>query len=457
VAETLASRLASFAVGLEASAIPADVRQAARLHLLDTLGCGLAAHGLSVSTAGQAIAGTTEAGGATVIGRQGPASDRDAALANGMLCHGLDFDDTHSDSIAHVSVVACAAALAAAETAGASGRELLAAIVVANEVTTRVGAAAAAGYMVRGFHPTSVSGVFGATAAAARLLDLDRATTTRALGIAGSMAAGIFAYLSDGSLTKPVHAGWAASAGVTAARLARAGGEGPGAVFEDRFGFYAAYYGEGADRLERSLATLGSAWETPRIACKAYPACHFVHGCLDAAQRAHRETGWEPAEISRIDVAVPVPGIPLVLEPLAGKRRPRTDYDGKFSLPYSVAAMLVHGRVDLQTYADDALADPVVLALADTVQYRRRSFDTFPRAFPGWLRVRNVHGFVFESETPVQRGAPDNPLSEEDVLLKFHQNATLAVDAAAASLVDTVRGLEELDDVRGAFRALEAA
>ena len=457
MAETLAARLAAFAVGLDPAAIPEGVRHAARLHLLDTLGCGLAAHGLSVGRAGQAIAGTT-ADGATVIGRPGPASDRDAALANGMLCHALDFDDTHSDSIAHVSVVACTAALAAAEATGASGEALLTAIVVANEVTTRVGAAAASGYMVRGFHPTSVSGVFGAAAGAARLLGLDRAGATRALGIAGSMAAGVFAYLSDGSLTKPVHAGWAASAGVTAARLAQAGGEGPAAVFEDRFGFYAAYYGQGAELLERSLQTLGSDWETPRIAYKAYPACHFVHGCLDAAERAHRESGWAPDEITRIDVAVPDPGIPLVLEPLADKRRPRTDYDGKFSLPYSVAAMLVHGRVDLQTYADEALADPVVLALADRVEYRRRTFETFPRAFPGWLRVRNVHGFVFESETPVQRGAPDNPLSEEDVLLKFEQNAALAVDAsAAASLVDAVRGLEELDDVRGAFQALVAA
>jgi 2-methylcitrate dehydratase PrpD len=455
VADSISEQIADFAVGLRSDDIPENVRAAAKLHVLDTIGCGLAAHALSVGRAGQSIAGSVSADGSTVIGRSGLATAPSAALANGMLCHALDFDDTHSESICHVSVVATTATLAVAESVGASGDDFLAAVVVANEVITRVGAAAAPGYMVRGFHPTSVCGVFGATAGAARLLGLSRAETTRALGIAGSMAAGLFAYLGDGSLTKPIHAGRAAEAGVTAALLARGGGEGPRRIFEDRFGFYAAYYDGGGDDLAERVASLGDEWETLRIAYKAYPACHFVHGCLDGAARAHAETGWSAAEIESVSVAVPDPGIPLVLEPLEAKRRPRTDYDAKFSVPYSVAAMLVRGRVDLGSYLEAALTDSDILAVAERVGYQRRRFDSFPGAFPGWIRVRSRSGFVFECETEFQRGAPENALTDEEVVAKFRRNAALAVEQdVTLTLEQTSKMLEDVRDVRGVFRAL---
>src|SRR5215218_837748 len=141
----MATRLARFAVGLSCDDVPLDVRKAAKLHALDAFGCGLA-------------------GGRTAA---------DAALANGTLCHALDFDDTHAASISHVSVVVVPAALAAAQEADADGATTLAAILAGNEVVARVGALAAPSYMTRGFHPTSVCGVFGAVAAAARVLGLD--------------------------------------------------------------------------------------------------------------------------------------------------------------------------------------------------------------------------------------------------------------------------------------------
>ena len=452
---SLSEQIADFALGLAYEDVPGDVVAAAKLHLLDALGCGLAAHGLAIGTAGRAVAGVATERAASVIGRVAPADPRDAALANGMLCHALDFDDTHGDSICHVSAVAAPAALAASEASGASGRDLLTALVAANEVIARIGVAAAPEYMVGGFHPTSVCGVFGATAAGARLFGLDRAAAVHALGIAASMAGGLFAYLGDGSATKPIHAGWAAGSGLTAALLAAAGGEGPREVFEDRFGFFAAYYRGNADEPHAQVASLGRTWETPRIAYKAYPACHFVHGCLDAAAAAGEATGWDAADIETITVAVAEPGIPLVLEPRDAKARPRTEYDAKFSVPYSVATLLVHGRVDLGSYVADALDDPRVLDLAARVAYERRAFATFPEAFPGWVRIAHRDGRMFEADAPYQRGAPENPLSEADVLEKFRANAGLALEAdAVAELEDALLALEELDDVRDATRLL---
>jgi 2-methylcitrate dehydratase PrpD len=442
-----AERIAEFALQLRYEDIPERVVAAAKVHVLDTLGCGLAAHALGVGVAGRSIAAHA-ASGSTVIGRAEPAVPTEAALANGMLCHALDFDDTHGRSICHIGVVMVPSALALAEARGRSGRELLAAVVAGNEVIARVGEAAAPEYMVRGFHPSSVCGIFGATIGAARMLELEHAEAVAALGIAGSMSSGIFAYLDDGTQTKPINTGWAATGGVHAALLAAAGGEGPRTVFEGRFGVFAAYYGGQHPILADRLSDLGEIWETERTAFKAYPACHFIHGCLDAAAAVREETHWSAEEIESVTVSVPDAAVPLVLEPLALKQRPQSAYDAKFSVPYSVAAMLAHGRVDVSSYRPESLGDPEVAALATRISYERRAFESYPRAFPGWIRIEGPDGATLERETPYQRGAPENPLTEDEVLSKFRTNASLALDAEAVEAVEAaILSLEELHDV----------
>ncbi len=183
---TAAQTIAEWATTLTADDVPEDVAEHAKLHFLDAIGCGYAASALGV--AGEGRTTMAELGGepqASVIGLDGALPAPNAAFANGMLCHGLDFDDTHSDSVSHVSVVVCPAALATAEAQGSSGTELLTAIVAGNEVVTRVGAAASGLFHARGFHPTAICGIFGGTAASARLTGADATATTSALGIAG--------------------------------------------------------------------------------------------------------------------------------------------------------------------------------------------------------------------------------------------------------------------------------
>ena len=453
---TAAQRFASWTAGLSLDAIPAEVRTAAKLHFLDALGCGLAAHGLGIATAGRDAA--CESGvlpQASVIGIAARLPAPQAAFANGMLCHGLDFDDTHSDAVCHVSAVMAPAAMAAAESRRANGAELLTALVAGNEIVARIGMAAPAVFHRRGFHPTSVCGVFGATAAAARLRKLAPAETAQALGIAGSLAGGIFEYLADGSETKPVHAGAAAQAGLFAASLAAHGGTGPATVFEGRFGVFAAFADVHAIDLEPSLADLGRRWETPRIAFKPYPACHYLHAPIDAALRAAAGRRFAAEDVAEIVVRVPEAAVSLVLEPAAAKGRPRTPYDAKFSLPYSVAAMLVHGAVDLDSYRDEAIADERVLALAKKVRYEVVSFPTFPRAFPGAARIVLARGGVLEAELLHQRGGPENPMSDDEVRAKFRKNARLALHAeAAARLERAIVELEEHEDVSDVFVSL---
>jgi 2-methylcitrate dehydratase PrpD len=443
---TAAERLCAFTSSLTLDEIPADVVEAAKLHVLDALGCGLAAHALDVATEGRAV--MAELGGesqASVIGLEGGLPAANAAFANAMLCHGLDFDDTHSDSVSHVSVVVAPAAAAVAEAQGASGRELLRAVIGGNEIVTRIGMAASGAFHERGFHPTAICGIFGATAAAARLGGLDERRATSALGIAGSMASGLFAYLGDGTPTKPIHPAWAAHGAVLAARLAGHGAEGPPSVLEGKFGLYHAFLDARID-LEPQLADLGQRWETPRIAFKPYPACHFMHGSLGATATLEPVA---PEEIDEVVVTVPAAGVSLVLEPADAKLAPRTEYEAKFSLQYSTAAMLVHGRVGVSSYTDEAIRDPRVLELARKVRYETRDYETYPAAFPGGIRIRTRDGRTLEADFPYQRGGPENPMTPDEVRAKFRENASLALgDDAVAALEEGVLALEDQDELR---------
>jgi 2-methylcitrate dehydratase PrpD len=375
-----------------------------------------------------------------------------------MLCHGLDFDDTHSDSVAHVSTVVCPASLAAGEANGASGRDVLAAIVGGNEVVTRVGMAAPGEFHARGFHPTAVCGVFGATAAACRLAGVDAEATTSALGIAGSFAGGLFAYLDDATPTKPMHPAWAAHGGLLASRLAALGAEGPPGIFENRFGLYYAFVGatKGEVDLAAQADDLGTRWETLRIAYKPYPACHYIHGSLGAT--AGLVGTIDPEEIEEILVTVPEAAVALVLEPAASKQTPRNDYEAKFSLQYSTAAMLVHGRVGVRSYSEEAIGDPRVLALAAKVRHETRDYPTYPAAFPGGVRIRTKDGRTHEADAAYQLGGPENPMSADDVRRKFRENAALALDdGALEALEEAVLALEEHDDLRSVFAGLAVA
>jgi 2-methylcitrate dehydratase PrpD len=454
-----ARRFTEWTTGLELDDVPAEVAEAAKLHLLDTLGCGLAAAGLGIATEGRST--MAELGGpdeATVIGGDGlPAAN--AAFANAMVCHGLDFDDTHSDSVVHVSVVTCPVSLAAGEATGVSGRDVLTAVIAANEVVTRVGMAASGLFHKRGFHPTAVCGIFGATAAAGRLGGLPAERTASALGMAGSLASGLFAYLEDGTPTKPIHPAWAAHGALLAARLAAHGAEGPSSIFEGKFGLYHAFLGlePGELDLEPQLADLGSRWETPRIAYKPYPACHFMHGAVGATAEVSRD-GLSPDEVEEIVVSVPAAGVDLVLEPAAAKVAPRSVYEAKFSLQYSAAAMIVHGRCGVTTYTDEAIRDPAVLKLAERVRYEVKDYPSYPAAFPGGVRIRMNDGRTLEADLPYQQGGPENPMTPGEVRDKYRENARLALDEEAVEALEgAILSLEERDDLRAALAPLTAA
>jgi len=420
---TQSERLSDFVAQLKIEQIPEATVQHAQLHALDALGCGVAAY--AFGEASYTLGAVREIGGhgrATAIGAT-DLTPADAAFVTGTLCHALDFDDTHPNSVVHVSAGVVPAAIVAARVAGATGADLLAAIVAGNEVSIRVGNAAGGTFHARGFHPTGVCGVFGATAAASRARGLDAVQTANALGIAGSMASGLLEFLSDGSETKRLHAGWAARSGLTAAALAAHGATGPATVFEGARGYYATYV-HGADSdLGAQVDDLGNHWVTDEIAYKPYPACHYTHAAVDALAEVLAANPLRADEVTSIVGFTTETGVALVSEPVADKVHPRTAYDAKFSLPYCLATRLVTGRLDVGSFTEDAIADPEVAALTPRIGYELRQYSAKPDSFGGGVRVETVDGRVLEHEFRYQRGGAENPLSTDDVLTKFRTNA----------------------------------
>lgn len=438
--------------------MPAAVAGAAGLHALDTVGCGLAAFALHEADFVDSYATEQQApGDVSVFGRRAGAAAGLAALVNGTRCHALDYDDTHPDSVVHVSAAVTPAALAAGESSRASGADVLAGIVAGNEVSTRIGAVGAGRFHARGFHPTGVVGVFGATVAVARVYGLDAVTTAHALGLAGSMAGGLLEFLSDGAQTKPLHPGLAAQSALAAVGLARHGATGPATVLEGSRGFFATYLHGQTVHLDEQLADLGERWETPRIAYKPYSACHYTHAPVDSLAEIMRRENFRSDDVESITAFSDAIGVGLVLEPAADKVRPRTAYDSKFSLPYCLAHQLVYGHLDLNSFSADSINDETVLALTPKVGYETRSYGARSDSFAGGVRVRLRDGRVFECELRHQRGGADNPMSEEQVRQKYHTNAGLALSKpSAAELEHLLTGLSDAADL-SAFAAVRAA
>jgi 2-methylcitrate dehydratase PrpD len=245
------------------------------------------------------------------------------------------------------------------------------------------------------------------------------------------MASGSMEFLEDGAWNKRFHPGWAASSAITAAALAKEGFFGATAPYDGRFGLFNAYLGCGPRTAEVDLSPatkgLGSEWELLATAIKPYPTCHFTHGAIDAALILREEIA-DPATIESITVKVPEGVHKTICEPEANKKRPRNDYDAKFSVQYLVAAALVRGQLTLAELEPDVLVAPDILALADKVSFADDPESPFPAAYSGEVIIRLADGAEMRHREHINRGAADRPLSNDEILAKFRDNAAMLVN-----------------------------
>jgi 2-methylcitrate dehydratase PrpD len=446
----ITAKLADFAADLEFDALPAEVVERTKLLILDTAGIIVRARHDAESTPSLISAverlGLKGAGSnvnCSVLGDDATYAPTAAALINGTLAHSLDFDDTHAVASLHSSAPIVPAALAAAEMSGASGKDVIAACVAGYEVQVRLALALGpSDHYDRGYHPTATCGVFGAAAAAGKLLGMDADGIQSAFGIALSQAAGSMQFLADGSWTKRSHVGQAAQNGLICAAMAAEGFKGPKAAFEGKWGFLHAY-APNADA-SKAVADLGSRWETLNLAVKPYPSCRYTHAPLDGLIQIKREHGLDAADIEEVEIGLAETGWKIVGNPDENKHAPESVVDGQFSMPFCAAVALREGRMDWDDYAKH-LGDETTLSLCRkvTVSVDERAQALFPENMSGVVRVRTKAG-EFETLVKVPLGEPENFMPEDVFKAKFNGLAEPYLGAdKCARLTDALMHLDE--------------
>ena len=452
---TTTRSLARFVHELNYEKLPAEVRARVPSLVLDLAGIMVRARHEAESTPAM-IAATQRLGLAqgscTVIGDAAGYSPAGAAMVNGTLAHSLDFDDTHAPGSLHPSAPIVPAALAAAESMGADGRSLIAAIVAGYEVQIRLSLALdPAAHYDRGFHPTATCGAFGAAAAAGRLLGLDAEGHTHAFGIVLSMAAGSMQFLVNGAWTKRSHVGHAALCGLTAAMLAAEGYQGAAEALEGKWGFLHAY--APASDAGKVVAGLGERWETLKIAVKPYPSCRYSHAAIDGIRQLMREHRIGPDDVQSMTVGVSEPGWKIIGNPEAAKQSPASVVDGQFSMAFCGAVTLRTGGLVWDDYARH-LGDPETLALCKRIRARvdPRAQADFPAEMSASVEITTARG-TFETYVRVPKGEPANFLSAAELRAKFDGlvGPYLARERANA-LAEGLLGLESARDVGALLR-----
>ena len=414
----MANETATLARWIATASVPEATRRVTRRYLLDWLGSALGGGDLLPPTIVRDV--VRDLGGhpqATILATGERTSAPLAALANAAAAHVLEMDDLDRESISHPGAPIVAAALAVAEREGSTGDALLDAIAIGYEASIRIGEALGTTHYEY-WHTTSTAGVIGAAAAAARLAGLDAEATLRALGSAGTMAAGLWEFLADGAMSKQLHPGKAAHDGVLAALLGARGFTAATRILEGPKGLLAAMsQAPEPDRITHGLAADGMArWRIETVSFKVHASCRHTHSAVDGALAIRRRREFAIDDIERVDVRIYTQALGL----LEGME-PTTPYAAKFSLPFCVAAALRHGDLAPQRFTDEAIADTKTLALADRIGFAPdTTLDAlYPSAWPAVVALTLRNGERIEERVDHPAGDPESGITERDIAEKF--------------------------------------
>ena len=448
----LTKRLAEFVC--ETREIPEEVIAAAKVALMDTIGVALAGSVEPAALAALDYCRETAAGPQATIWGHGIGTARaEAVFTNAIAAHALDFDDTLATLRGHASTTVLPVAFAVGESLRSSGREMLAAYALGVEIAGKLGNVFGNGHYLRGWHSTATIGAFSSTATASRLHADSALTLQRAWGIAAAQSAGIIR--NFGTMSKPFQAGHAARSAIIAEGLARRGFTSDERIFEGENSFPNTYGADGAE-LASMVEKLGNPWDliNPGMNYKRWPCCYCSHralGGLLALLDAHQ---IEAGDVDRVNIGFP-PGAdePLVYDD------PQTGLEGKFSVQYPVAALLLDGKLTTDTFTDQAVQRPAVREMMKKVHRYRVADDKIYSGTVGYTDVELVtkHG-TFSRRVDKGPGSSTWPMTEREHEEKFLDCAGRVLDAASArALLDLLRRCEELADVRLLTRAMAIA
>ncbi|MBI4182774.1 MAG: MmgE/PrpD family protein [Proteobacteria bacterium] len=440
----LTDDIAGYAVAERTRALGPEVVHAAKRCVIDWLAA--TAPGAVIPPASaltEALAEDLDRGRARLFPSGRAATLRTAALINAAASHTVEFDDIFRDAIYHPGTPTVAAALAAAESHGASGETLLRAVIVGYEISTRIGATMGRAHY-KYWHNTATVGTFGAAAAVATVLGLDEARFGHALTTAATFAAGLQQAFRSDSMSKPMHGGHAADAGALAAMIAGKGVTGARDILEGEVGFGRAM-GDGPD-WRQATEGLGERYNVTRMTVKNHGCCGHTFAAIDGALALKEKYGLRPMDIRKIRVG----GYSATIN-VCGSKKHSTPFEGKFSLAYVIAQALNHGSVRLDAFSPERLNDPVTHALVEKVElYLDPEVDkTFPRQRAANVEIETADGRVLRHHQPTRKGDPDAPLSDADLDGKFLELASPVMgEGKAKALLAAAWRLEGLKSAR---------
>lgn len=449
--KSFTERLSQFVIETPIANIPGPVFEGARNALMDTVGVALAGtiEPVSAITARwiQEVGGRPQA---TLWGGRFATSIADAAFANGICSHALDFDDTMPSLRGHPSATIIPAVLAVGEAIGARGEDVLAAYALGLEVAGKLGRVIGYGHYQRGWHTTATIGVLSSTAAVARLWGLGVDNLCLAFGLAASQIGGLI--LNFGTMAKPFHAGHAARCAVLSAWMAQAGLTANEQIFDGKGSVLSTYGGQDGTPLEDELEKLGLPWEmlNPGIYVKRWPCCHCNHRPIGGLLALMEQHQIRPEEVTQIAVGF-LPGSDNALV----SHNPQTGLEGKFSIEYCAAAALIDGELTLKSFTDAMVQRVEIRELMNKVQRYRIADDGVYSGIIGYtdVAVDTVRG-CFKMHVDRVPGSPAWPLTVQDRTKKFISCAERVLDVPDVyQLLELIQNCQTLPDIRELVRA----
>lgn len=451
----LTGEVASFVSRARLDSVPSDVIDRANRGILDSVGVALAG---STSSTGRLARRYLQGlglppGNSTVIGESMRTAPRFAAFANGIAIHADDFDDTQLavapdrvyGLLTHPSAPALSAALAVAEAQDTSGQSLLLAYVIGIEVECKIAEAISPRHYEAGFHTTGTCGVFASAAAACSLYQLSEADTATALSIAASQAAGLRE--NFGSMTKPLHAGRAAEAGIVAADLARLGWSASRQILQAPRGFFQAA-GGGYDKHAIS-GKLGTPWTVtdPGVSIKPYPSGSLTHPAMTEMLRLIELYDLDVGQVRRVRV-----GTNRHMPTALIHHRPLNALQAKFSMEFCLAILLLKRRAGLAEFTDGVVNDAAVQELLARVEFyvHPEADEAGSHKMTSIIDIELANGEVISGRADYGKGSPQHPMTYDEVAAKFRACAAYAGwnDADAGQIVELVAALPDLTRVR---------
>jgi 2-methylcitrate dehydratase PrpD len=442
--------LAKYCHGLKFQQLPEEVIDRVKYFFLDFI--GVAFRGSREASSKSMYRFISEMGhlrkGGVIIGTKDRAFHLYSALANGTSAHAIEMDDVNNEASLHPGVVVFPAALATSEMVGGAGNKFIEAAVLGYEVMIRLGKALGAeNSYKRGFHPTGTCGSFGSSVAVSKIMGLKQEEIKSAMGIAGSQAAGSMEYLAQGAWTKRFHPGWAALSGMVAAQLAKKGFRGPTSIIEGRDGFLHSY-SEGGDE-SKVLEGIGSQYEILRTSIKPHACCRYMQPPIDAILKIVKENDLSPEKVEKVKVGILRAGAQLIAEPLEEKYTPQSIVDAQFSMPFGAAVAILFRKAGLGEFHLSNIRSEEVRRMMRRVECVTDPDleKTFPKQWCATAGIFTRDGKRYFTKVEYCKGDPENPLSWDELIEKFHDlSSRLMSKNQRLKVIDEVRNLEMIQD-----------